>query len=343
MEWSAVEWRGAAVFTTAKNVCKAMLERSVDSQSAHAHILYVGALVPACVCVWFVVMRATRLWRAQAKHTLMSTGTGQSGGCHFGPQPSPSCSPPIATRRERYRGILSFYAFQRPMLYSANGVVEAGCCMMMEGNHNGSTSQAHSQAHRSSPGQAPNGLLADPDLCPPLGEKPGCGRGGEAARLVTQDCFVVLYDVHGHSGQSLVPSPPKKNWRTPIRLGLNGAEAGQELLSVTGEPASVDPQPPSVTLQPPSLDRNLATQGLKLSSSKREARNVSFLKDCPGGEVGLHAEVLVTATHPHAPMKASSSSAGIGPHQTVLIPGQAQGPVSPQDATWHKGHRGGIT
>ena len=77
----------------------------------------------------------------------------------------------------------------------------------------------------------------------------------------------------------LSPPPQKKEqkWWTPVRLGLNSAPAGgQEVPSVTDQPASVD-------YQPLSVNRNSATQDLRLSPmEKRKERNISFLSDSPG-------------------------------------------------------------
>jgi hypothetical protein len=44
------------------------------------------------------------------------------------------------------------------------------------------------------------------------------------------------------------------------------ALAGQELLSITGQGASVDQQPPSVRLQPPFVNRNAAAHDFRLLS-----------------------------------------------------------------------------
>ena len=66
----------------------------------------------------------------------------------------------------------------------------------------------------------------------------------------------------------LSPPPPKKNWRSPVRLRLNSAPAAQQILSVTGQPASVDHQPPSV-------DRNPAPQDV-VPSGKNETRNIIY-------------------------------------------------------------------
>ena len=76
-----------------------------------------------------------------------------------------------------------------------------------------------------------------------------------------------------YAGRSLAPT--QKKCRTLVRMGLNSAPAGRELLSVTGQPASVGHQLPLANLNP-------ATQDLRLSLVGEG--DVSFLKGSPRHE-----------------------------------------------------------
>ena len=83
-------------------------------------------------------------------------------------------------------------------------------------------------------------------------------------------------------------SAGKKSGRTTVRWDLNSAPGGQELLSVTGQPASVEQQWASVKLQPSSVNRNPATPDFRLSRQSTRPFQWScpvataVLGPCPG-------------------------------------------------------------